>query len=282
MSSSEPLTGATSRWRLDLAYDGSTFRGLAEQPGVETVARALGEALQRTLRLSAPPRLVAAGRTDAGVHALGQVVHCDLPEPLFADGARSDRLVTSLNHQLRGRVAVLAMARVDDAFDARFSATWRAYRYLVIDSPVPGLGSTNAWAWSVKGPLDVSAMNRAGAAALGEHDFRSFCRRPDGRDPAEPLTRRVLALTWARVEDPLTLVPSRSAPLRLDITARSFCHQMVRCLVATMVAVGRGRLGEGEIAARLAAPNRAGLPSPAPAAGLCLVAVGYGDDSPPR
>ncbi|MFI5034660.1 MAG: tRNA pseudouridine(38-40) synthase TruA [Acidimicrobiales bacterium] len=279
MSSSEP-PGATRRWRLDLAYDGRGLRGFAPQTGYDTVVSLLGDALARTLRLNAPPPLVGAGRTDAGVHAFGQVVHVDLASPLFADERRpeAERLRASLNSQLAGRVRVLAARPVDGAFHARFSATWRAYRYLVLETAPPALELTRAWSWAVAGPLDVDAMNRAGRAAVGEHDFRSFCRRPDGSSPDQALTRRVLELTWERRDDEWTLAPDGASALRLWIRATSFCHQMVRSLTSTMVAVGQGRLGEATIAERLATPHRDGLPAPAPAAGLALVAVGYSDE----
>ncbi|HEV2427229.1 MAG TPA: hypothetical protein VGS61_03290, partial [Acidimicrobiales bacterium] len=213
-------------------------------------------------------------------HALGQVVHVELPDPLFADGSGAERLVTALNHQLAGRVCVTGAAPAPPGFDARFSATWRAYRYLVVEAAEPGLGFVDAWSWRADGPIDLAAMNRAGAPAVGEHDFRAFCRRPERTAPGEAITRDVLSLAWRVAEDDAGLAGG-SRILRLDIAARSFCHQMVRSLVSAMVAVGRGRLAEGEIAARLAAPSRDGLPAPAPAAGLCLRSVGYGDDPPP-
>ncbi len=280
MSSSEP-PGATTRWRLDLAYDGRGLRGFAPQKGYDTVVSLLGDALARTLRLSEAPLIVGAGRTDAGVHALGQVVHVDLTAPLFPDdrGPDVERLRASLNSQLSGRVRVLALTRADPAFHARHSATWRAYRYLVLETAPPALELNAAWSWAVEGPLDVDAMNRAGAAAVGEHDFRAFCRRPDGTSPDLALTRRVLELSWERLDDAWTLAPGGARALRLWIRARSFCHQMVRSLTATMVAVGQGRLDEATVAQRLAAPRREGLPSPAPASGLALVAVGYDDDT---
>jgi len=278
LSSSEP-PGAATRWRLDLAYDGAGLRGFAPQACFDTVVSLLGDALARTLRLEAPPLLVGAGRTDAGVHALGQVVHVDLATPFFPDdrGPQVERLRASLNSQLAGRVRVMAMTRAAPDFHARFSATWRAYRYLVLESAPPALGTTAAWSWAVEGPLDVDAMNRAGAAALGEHDFRAFCRRPDGTSPDVPLVRRVLELSWERRDDAWTLAPEGAGALRLWIRAASFCHQMVRSLTSTMIAVGQGRLGEAEVAERLASPHRDGLPSPAPAGGLALVAVGYPD-----
>jgi tRNA pseudouridine38-40 synthase len=278
LSSSEPLS-ATTRWRLDLAYDGRGLHGFALQRGFDTVVGLLSDALARSLRLSAPPLIVGAGRTDAGVHALGQVVHVDLATPFFADerGPEVERLRASLNSQLAGRVHVRAVTPVAATFHARHSATWRAYRYLVLETPPPALELTAAWSWAVEGPLDVEAMNRAGNCAVGAHDFRAFCRRPDATSPDAPLVRQVLELSWERRGDEWTLAPEGAAALRLWIRATSFCHQMVRSLTSTMVAIGQGRLEESAIADRLARPRRDGLPSPAPAGGLALVAVGYPD-----
>jgi len=276
LSSSEP-PGVTQRWRLDLAYDGRGYHGFAAQPGQDTVVGDLSAALARTLRLSEPPEIVGAGRTDAGVHALGQVVHVDLAAPFFRDdrGVEAERLVASLNSQLGGRVRVLDACAVSGDFHARYSATWRAYRYLVLEAPPPALDLTAAWSWAVAGPLDVAAMNRAAGAALGEHDFRAFCRRPDGAPTEQPLVRDVLELSWERRADDWTLAAANASALRLWIRARSFCHHMVRCLASTMVAVGQGRLSEETIGERLATGRRDGLPGPAPAGGLALVAVGY-------
>jgi len=106
------------------------------------------------------------------------VVHVDLPRAAKVRSLEGGRLRDSLNKQLRGRVQILSAAPVDDEFHARFSATWREYRYLVLEHNAPGLDSTNAWAWSVKGPLDLVAMNRAASHFVGTHDFRAFCRRP--------------------------------------------------------------------------------------------------------
>ncbi|MHB1906492.1 MAG: tRNA pseudouridine(38-40) synthase TruA [Acidimicrobiales bacterium] len=273
MSSSDPER-ATRRWRLDLAYDGRAFSGFAYQPRLETVAGALREVLARTLRLESEPVIVGAGRTDAGVHALHQVVHVDLPaRPRTRQALEPERLVTSLNAQLRGRVHVIAATPVEDSFHARFSATWRAYRYLVcVDGP--RLDALDALCWSVPGPLDLAAMNAAATATIGAHDFRSFCRRAPRSAPDDPITRLVLEARWRVVADPFDLVPEGRF-VRLDIRAQSFCHTMVRSLVSTMVAIGRGRLAPETIAARLESPQRDRLPAPAPPAGLALVAVGY-------
>ena len=276
MSSSDP-TGATQRWRLDLAYDGQAFSGFAYQPQHDTVVGLLRATLASTLRLSEEPIIVGAGRTDAGVHAFNQVVHVDLPREPKVRSLEGDRLIGSLNKQLRGRVQILRAEPVDDDFHARFSATWREYRYLVLESRPPGLASTNTWAWSVEGPLDLRAMNRAAKSVVGTHDFRAFCRRPSNATLDEPLLRRVLVARWERLEDHWVMSPRHAPVVRLTIRAQSFCHNMVRCLVSTMVAVGRGELDETIVSERLASLSRYQLPQAAPAGGLALVGVGYRD-----
>jgi tRNA pseudouridine38-40 synthase len=276
LSSSDPL-GATQRWRLDLAYDGQEFSGFAYQPQHDTVVGLLRETLASTLRLPEEPVIVGAGRTDAGVHAFRQVVHVDLPRHTRVRSLEGERLANSLNKQLRGRVQILRAVAVSDDFHARFSARWREYRYLVLENNAPGLNTTNAWAWSVTGPLDLAAMNAAAALAVGTHDFRAFCRRPANSPAGEPLLRKVLSARWERIDDQWAMSPRHAPALRLTIRAQSFCHNMVRCLVSSMVAVGRGALEEGEISKRLVSGDRHQLPQPAPAAGLALIDVGYDD-----
>jgi tRNA pseudouridine38-40 synthase len=276
LNSSDPLS-ATQRWRLDLAYDGQAFSGFAYQPQHDTVVGLLRSTLQKTLRLDSEPHIIGAGRTDAGVHAFQQVVHVDLPVVTKVRSLESDRLVTSLNKQLRGRVQILRAAPVSSDFHARFSATWREYRYLVLESKPPGLESTNVWSWSVEGPLDLRAMNRVSKDVLGTHDFRAFCRRPTNATADEPLLRRVLSAQWERLDDEWIMSPRHAPVVRLTIRAQSFCHNMVRCLVSTMVAVGQGELEESIIKERLESLSRYQLPQAAPAAGLALLGVGYPD-----
>lgn len=266
---------ATQRWRLDLAYDGRSFSGFAFQPRHDTVVGTLRAALATTLRLEREPLIVGAGRTDAGVHAFFQVVHVDLPVAVAVRSLEAPRLVASLNKQLRGRIQVLSATPVGDDFHARFSATWREYRYLVLESDRPGLDLTNAWSWSVAGPLDLAAMNRAAAQTLGTHDFRAFCRRPPTVEVGEPLRRRVLVARWERVDDAWGMSAGGAPVLRLTIRAQSFCHNMVRALTSTMVAIGQGRLDRDTVRQRLVSASRDRLPSLAPAAGLALVGVGY-------
>jgi tRNA pseudouridine38-40 synthase len=275
----EPAGAATQRWRLLLAYDGASFRGFAHQPEVPTVAGALGHALERTARLDAPPMITCAGRTDAGVHARGQVVHVDLP-PVPYDGAG---LARALNRQLAPEVVVRRAEEVGPEFDARRSATARAYRYLIWNAPEadPLLARI---AWHVADPLDLVSMRTASDVLLGSHDFRSFCRRPPGTGAAEPIVRRVLAARWSvdsgpEAADAAAGGADQSRLLRFEISASSFCHQMVRSLVASLVQVGRGKENAAGLMERLRTASRQSMPEPAPAEGLCLVSVDYGTEA---
>ncbi len=248
--------------RILLAYDGTDYHGFAENVGVPTVGGAVRTAIEQVLGV--PVELTAAGRTDAGVHAWGQVVSLDLPA-----GAELDRLQRSVNALLRPAVVVRAVEPVPQGFDARFSALWRRYRYTVLNRPVPDpfLARTT---WHVPEPLDVAALRLAADPLVGEHDFTSFCRAPkvpDGAPPA-PLVRRVTEVGWET---------GRSGVLRFEIRANAFCHQMVRSIVGLLVDVGRGRRRAGEVLAVLRAKDRAGVGNIAPPHGLCLWEVGYPD-----
>jgi tRNA pseudouridine38-40 synthase len=284
----KPEAPPTQRWRLLVAYDGRGFRGFAAQPGGVTVAGALSEALTRVTRAREPLAITCAGRTDAGVHATGQVVHVDLPAalPTVRRGGTSramtgEDLVAAINRQLAPSVVVRAAEPAPEGFDARRSATARRYRYLVWNAPAPDplLAGT---AWHVAGPLDLRAMAAAADAVVGEHDFGAFCRRPPGAPPGSPIVRRVTSAGW-------TVLPTEPEPdawptgehpagqlLRFEIAAGSFCHQMVRSIVALLVQVGRGEGNVASTVARLRSADRAGAPRPAPPEGLCLVTVSYG------
>jgi tRNA pseudouridine38-40 synthase len=277
LSSFDRSLGATQRWRLDVAYDGNGLSGFAYQPETVTVVGLLRETLARALRLAQEPDVVGAGRTDAGVHAFAQVVHVDLPTVFFENDRGPDvgRLLYSLNKQLAGRIRILKAQPVSDEFHARYSATWRAYRYLVLEDLPPALNVTSAWSWTTPGPIDVEAMNRCGTDILGTHDFRAFCRRPTNSLTSEPLLREVLDVHWQRVDDEWGITPTGSPALRLSIRAQSFCHTMVRSLVSTMVAIGQGTLSENTIKGRLESLERDHLPAPAPPGGLALIGVGY-------
>jgi tRNA pseudouridine38-40 synthase len=266
----ESPSAAWRRWKLLIAYDGGAFRGFADQPEVPTVAGALRQAIGRTARTVEPPALTCAGRTDAGVHARGQVVHVDLP-PIPFDGTG---LARAVNRQLSPSIVVLSATEVDDEFDARRSATGRTYRYLVWNAPAPDplLAPT---VWHVRDPLDLRAMAAASDVLLGLHDFRSFCRRKSGTDPEEPITRRVTRARWSVDQGPEVADAGEGRLLRFEIDASAFCHQMVRSLVGSLVEVGRGNGNSATLLDRLRATNRHQAPDPAPAQGLCLVSVEY-------
>lgn len=233
--------------------------------------------LQTTLQLNEEPKIDGAGRTDTGVHALRQTISLDLPSPLFRSvrEPEAERLIKSLNKQLRGRIKILSATPVSEDFHARHSATWREYRYLVFENARPNLNYASDWSWSIQDSLDLRAMNRAGKAAIGTHDFRAFCRKKEGTSGEDPIIRKVLSLKWERIADEWEMTPGATEVTKLTIRAQSFCHNMVRCLTSTMVEIGRGELPEKTIAERLESHSRDFLPPPAPPQGLALVAVGY-------
>ena len=252
--------GPTERVRFTVAYDGSGFHGFAVNPGVKTVAGEITTALERVL--GHPVVLTCAGRTDAGVHARGQVITFDAR----AEGLDLVALARSVNHQCGPQVAVRDGATVPADFDARFSATARRYRYLVHNRPEPDPFLAGR-AWHVERPLDVWAMQLACDPFVGEHDFAAFCRRPKRRDGEEAsLVRRVVEARWSDDGD---------GALRFEIEAGSFCHQMVRSVVGTMVAVGLGRKKAGEMAAVIRSGDRAAAGDLAPPQGLTLWTVRY-------
>ncbi len=254
------------RLRLLVAYDGGEFRGFAPNPGVRTVAGVLADALER--RLGYPVQLTCAGRTDAGVHARGQVVSLDVADEDASTG-RLDSLRRGLNGMCGPDVAVLAATPAPADFDARFSALARSYRYTIWNAPEPDV-FRRRYAWHVPEPLDAAAMGDAADSLVGEHDFASFCSRSeqviDGEVRVAPTVRRVLRADWSQ--------PS-AALLLFDTEANSFCRQMVRSIVGTLVEVGRGRRPAGDIPRILAARDRAAAGGTAPPHGLCLESVAY-------
>jgi tRNA pseudouridine38-40 synthase len=238
---------------LLVAYDGTNFRGFARQPNGRTVQGILEEALTQLLR--APIKLVGAGRTDAGVHAAGQVVSFDAPSEVDPSWI-ADRL----NRRLGPEISIRAAAAVPDSFSARLSAKKRVYEYHLYRTPSrdPFLDRFAVWA---PGPLNVQSMRRAAKALIGEHDFSSFCRRGENS-----LVRRVRSIT-IRTPEPDRLV--------IRVGADSFCHQMVRSIVGLLLDIGRGKRSPEDAAKALAARDRAAAGPVAPAKGLVLVEVGY-------
>jgi tRNA pseudouridine38-40 synthase len=255
------------RFQLLLAYDGSGFRGFAAQRGQRTVAGCLSEAIAKVVRY--PVNLVCAGRTDAGVHARGQVAHVDLPS-----GTDPDRLAKSLNAMLGPAIVVHTVQVAAPGFDARRSARARRYRYLVLEAPVSDPLLTPV-VWRVPGPLELRSMIAASDVLLGEHDFRAFCRRPPGTSRHDPLVRRVLRADWSEVPVHRGDLGEGARLLRFDIAAQSFCHQMVRAIVGELVDVGRGRQTVADLHWLLRIGSRVGAGDLAPAHGLCLVGVDY-------
>jgi tRNA pseudouridine38-40 synthase len=265
-----PSGAALQRWRLVVAYDGAAFRGFAVQPQVPTVAGALRLALGRTARMAEPPLVTCAGRTDAGVHARGQVVHVDLPPiPFDAVG-----LARALNRQLAPSIVVRHATEVSDEFDARRSALGRTYRYLVWNAPAPD-PLLHPVTWHIRDPLDLRSMEAASDVLLGTHDFRSFCRRKPGTGAEEPIVRRVTRVKWSLDEGPEVADIGGGRLLRFEIEANAFCHQMVRSVVGSLVEVGRGRGNAATLLERLRSATRHRAADPAPAQGLCLVSVRY-------
>ena len=267
------------RVRLLLAYDGSGFRGFAPNPGVPTVGGVLGESLERILRH--PVALTCAGRTDAGVHAQGQVVTFD------ADPERVDvkRLAGSLNAMCGPAVVIGDVTVAEPGFDARFDARSRTYRYSVLNAAVAD-PLTRHTSWLITAPIDHDVMREASEALLGQHDFSSFCRRKvvTGHDGGEVEASRVRTIRRAEWCD---LGEGR---LRFEIEASSFCQQMVRAIVGTLTGMGIGRRpvertrldgyrstwsAAEEVAAVLAARDRTAAGDLAPPHGLCLWAVSY-------
>jgi len=253
--------------RLDLSYRGTGFRGFAANEGVRTVGGELSAALERIL--GEAPLLTVAGRTDAGVHATAQVVSFQLGSAgllrITGDqpATRLDRLASSLNRMLNPEIAVTAASVADDRFDARHSATGRAYEYRVRNAAVPDPRCADL-EWHVAAPLDIGEMNAAAGHFVGEHDFASFCRRPKDR-PDASLVRTVSAACWS----------GDGTELLFEIEANAFCHQMVRAIVGQCVAVGRGDRVAGDVPAVLAARSRDAAAPIAPPHGLTLVAVRY-------
>ena len=251
------------RLRLDVAYDGAGFSGWAAQPGRRTVQGTLESALTTVLRLDSA-RLTVAGRTDAGVHARGQVCHVDLPATALAD-VSLDRLAHRLSRLLPDDVRVRRVVLAAEGFDARFSACWRRYAYRVCDDPLgadPLQRRTVLW-WPR--PLDVPAMNRAARPLLGEHDFAAFCKKRDGATTIRTLQE----LAWVRAGD---LVTAR-------VVADAFCHHMVRSLVGCLLAVGEGRYGEDWPGLVLQGRSRDPRVRVVWAHGLSLEEVGYPPDA---
>lgn len=254
-ASARPEQTSQAKLKLVVAYDGTDFHGFAAQPDVRTVAGVLAPALEKVLRHA--PDITCAGRTDAGVHAWGQVI--SLP---CAAGVDPRRLQKALNGMLGPEVVVRSCEVVAPDFDARHSARWRRYRYTIVNRAVPDPFLAR-YAWWVPGELRWEAMQLGADPFVGEHDFAAFCR---GGPPGSTTVRRVEECRWTDAGDGI---------LRFEIRATAFCWQMVRSVVGTLVDIGAGSRRAGEVMGMLRARDRAAAGKVAPPQGLCLYEVGY-------
>lgn len=254
-----------------VAYDGSDYHGFQLQPGVATIQGALEEALARLI--AAPVRVIGAGRTDAGVHASGQVIAAQVTW-----GHTVEDLQRAWNAHLPRPLAVRRLQLAPAGFHPRFSAVDRTYRYTVIEANDVSSASpnrsplTDRYALYVTQPLDLAAMNEAAHELLGERDFATFGKAPVG----ENTVRTLYEAAWQGAESkapPLTPYPGR--PLVFTIRANAFLYQMVRNLVGTLLEVGCGRWSPAEIQEALAARSRSRSAPPAPPHGLNLARIRY-------
>jgi tRNA pseudouridine38-40 synthase len=250
--------GGPAQVKMVVAYDGTEFSGFAAQPNqphVRTVGGALAGAIGKVLRH--PVELTCSGRTDAGVHAWGQVVS-------FASQPGLDpwRLAAAVTAMLGPEIVVRSCELVDASFDARHSAKWRRYRYTIVNRAVPD-PFRDRFTWWIPDALDLRALQLAADPFIGDHDFSSFCRKgPEG----STTNRTVFESTW---------VDEGDGVLRYEIRAAAFCWQMVRSIVGTLVEVGVGKRRPGEMMGVINARDRAGAGQLAPPRGLCLWDVGF-------
>ena len=241
------------RYRLELEYDGSEFAGWQVQPGKRTVQGELEKAIAQFFQEEV--RVTAAGRTDAGVHALGQVVHFDAatPRPL-------EKIFLGLNSLLPPDIAVVSVEPVPESFDARYSAVRRKYRYQIVQRPS---AVWRKYAWVLPQSLNVHDMQRCSERIRGEHDFRAFCST---QAEVKHYRCTVQRAVWLYEPD---------GKLVFSVAANRFLHNMVRILVGTMVEVGRGRFGIGDFEQMLESRDRTAAGMTAPPQGLFLAGVDY-------
>lgn len=240
-------------FRIDLAYDGSGFRGYARQQGHRTVQGDLERALG--LVLGQVPATSVAGRTDAGVHARAQVVSFSFERPIDTEA-----VARSLNGILGPEVAVTGLTQAPEGFSARHSAVWRRYRYRMSTATAAD-PLTRGHTWHVGQGIDLAAMEVAAAHFLGEHDFTSFCRTVEGRSNVRRVDESSLLVNGEIVE--------------YWVRANAFCHQMVRSLVGHLYDVGRGFVRAEDVPDVIAAHDRGRVATVAPPHGLTLWEVGY-------
>ncbi len=243
------------RYKLTIEYDGGPFQGWQRLPDAPSVQGALEDAVEKLTGVRSD--VIGAGRTDSGVHATGQVAHVDIDKPFDAF-----KLSEAINAHIRPHpISVVHAEIADPEFHARFDAVRRSYIYTIVNRRAP-LALERGKAWRIGLPLDIDAMNRAGAHLIGKHDFTTF---RDGR---------------CQAKSPIKTLDEASAQRRDDkvefrFVAQSFLHRQVRSMVGTLVEVGLGKMTADEVAAALAAKDRVHCGPVAPPDGLCLTRVDY-------
>jgi tRNA pseudouridine38-40 synthase len=248
------------RLRLDIAYDGTHFFGWATQPGHRTLQDLIEEAISRISQTNIDS--IVAGRTDAGVHATGQVIHVDVPDAMFDRDLTYLDLRYKLNRILDEDVRIMNVSDAPEGFHARFSALRRYYSYKILDNNdvIAPLSRHDVASWYR--PLDADRMNEASALLLGHHDFAAFCKFKVGGTTIRTLEK----YEWHRSEDGLLVA---------DVVADAFCYSMVRNLVGAVVCVADGRQSPAWIAQLLANKERVSDSLVFPARGLTLYQVDY-------
>ena len=259
------------RLRLDLAYDGTDFHGWAAQPGLRTAQAELEAAIAVLLRSDAGAvRLTVGGRTDAGVHARGQVAHLDVDDAQLAKWGGDSRLRTrKLNGVLRRSapdLVVHAVSEAPDAFDARFSALRRRYEYRVRGANARRDPLSARYTAEIPSELDLGAMQFASDELLGLNDFTTFCKAREG----STAVRDLLCFEWRETDD---------GAYAARIEADAFCHSMVRAVVGAVVAVGHGRIDAAALVRLRDARERSSRFTVMPAHGLSLEEIAYPADA---
>ncbi len=251
------------RLKMVVAYNGLGFHGFAFQPDQRTVAGSILSVLKNFS--STKVDLVVAGRTDSGVHAKGQVIHCDLvpKDSTFSTDQYLNKIQNSCNKMLGPEIVVRDITIVEPSFHARHSAVFRRYIYQILNCKVPDpfLAPTT---WHIQHLLDVSSMRLASDPLIGEHDFSSFCKKQS--NPTASYVRKVLDVNWSIKDKNI---------IQFEIKSTSFCQQMVRSIVGLMVEVGMGKLKAGDVTSILRSKDRSTFSTIAPPQGLFLMEVGY-------
>ena len=250
----ETAQRAEQNFKLVIEYDGSDYCGWQRQPDQTSIQAALEGVLQHMTR--EPITLHGSGRTDAGVHALGQTAHFKCRTRLSPED-----LQKGMNRLLPGDIAVRSCESVPLDFHARFSSRWKHYRYRICNQPVKQAVGRQ-YAWQIFRPLDIAAMEQATRHIVGRHDFKSF---ESSGSPRAQTIRNVMEASWRRKND----------HLEFDIRADGFLRYMVRNIVGTLVAVGMGKLEAGDVPALIEATDRRLAPATAPPHGLFLIQVAY-------